>query len=247
MRRPLASIMLVASTMVACTTPQSSGAVTSATPTAGEMLSTAHVETFDETGQSPKYVIHAEWPILDAPTPSLADFNTEAKGVAEAEIDRFREGLLVLPAVPQSEGSDFRLTYSLVQNTDTVVVVHYVIDQYQDGAATSVRYSRTLNYSPTLKRPLVLAELFRPDTNYVTRLAELANEGLKAQGYSRDTSVPLIAPDAAYFEAWLVVPEGLRFVYSPLICCGPAGEGETVVPVEAVRDILDPAFDNLWN
>ncbi|MFH0821251.1 MAG: RsiV family protein [Pseudomonadota bacterium] len=116
------------------------------------------------------------------------------------------------------------------------------------GAAHPVSGYFTVNYDLSIARMVDLADLFLPDSDYVKVISDYCVAELIALKRSDDEWVKKGAgPVEKNFRAWLVVPEGLRVLFSEYqVASYAAGTQDVVVPVSVFKHLLKPERRGLF-
>jgi hypothetical protein len=97
-----------------------------------------------------------------------------------------------------------------------------------------------------------LAQLFRPGSNYLRRLAEVCDEDLRRQfpygrypgGYSISSNGGFsdgVGPKSGNYKSWVFTPDGLVLIFEEYQVVSYAdGEPKVLIPFERQREIIDP-------
>lgn len=183
--------------------------------------------------------------------PAAREFNRRARALVVEEVTPY---LADGPDPEKEKNAHFRdadefhkVSHKVVFASDEVVSVIFYATGYSWGAAHGYHYPLTLNFDLRTGRELKLARLFKPGSNYLRRLARLCEEDLKRQlphGYVHGEITAAgggLEPKAANFDAWVVTPGGLVFIFAEYeVASYSAGEPKVLVPFDALRDIIDP-------
>lgn len=183
--------------------------------------------------------------------PAAREFNRRARALVVEEVTPYLEGS---PDPEKEKNPHFKdadefhkVFHKVVFASDEVVSVIFYATGYSWGAAHGYHYPVTLNFDLKAGRELKLARLFKPGSNYLRRLARLCEEDLKRQlphGYVHGAITAAdggLRPKAANFDAWVVTPGGLVFIFAEYeVTSYSGGEPKVLVPFDALRDIIDP-------
>lgn len=137
--------------------------------------------------------------------------------------------------------------HKVVYATDELVSVLFYVTGYSTPAAHGYHFPVTLNFDLKAGRELKLARLFKPGSDYVRRLARLCEEDLRRQlphGFLHGEVAGAgggLKPAEKTFDAWVVTPGGLVFIFEEYEVAAYAdGEPKVLVPFDGLRDIIDP-------
>lgn len=116
------------------------------------------------------------------------------------------------------------------------------------GAVHSIDHYSTVNYDMRTVRIVDLRDLFLPDSDYLKVISDYCIAELVASKRSEEAWVKEGAgPTERSFETWLVVPEGLRILFSTYqVACFAAGGQEVVVPFSVFERLLKPEKRRLF-
>ncbi len=216
---------------------------TSIPPTQALVLSSVAVS---EDSQAPVYKIRASIPTLQGSADAnVVNFNTALTNLVNSEIDAFKKSVAELPADTPFSGSSFDVTYALMLQRADFWGFQFDFSGYSAGAAHPYHYSRTVNYDLGLGRPLELSELFLPNSNYLTMIAnycsaELSQRDIAFEGFS-DGAIP--TPEN--YRNWSLTPDGLLITFDEYQVAPYAAAPQTVVvpysELETIIDLQGPA------
>jgi hypothetical protein len=139
------------------------------------------------------------------------------------------------------------VSHKVVFASDEVVSVFFYIEGYRWGAAHSFHHPVTFNFDLKAGRELKLAQLFKPGSDYLGTISRLCAEDLVRQreaghlnggGYSRPED---LEPKAKNFDAWVVTPGGLVFIFEEYEVAPYAdGEPKVLIPFDRLKEFINP-------
>lgn len=186
--------------------------------------------------------IHAWYPeFVGFPDGVTRGLNSRIRETTEKAFDTFLEAygieMIEFPELEWSLSLDYTITY-YSEDLVSILIENY---EYSGGAHGNVYYG-VFNYdlrSDNVK-PIVLDDLFKSNTQYLTLLTALNLEDLKQQGASwvLDGSVEELTDALGVFN---ITPRGLLFTFAPYLV-GPYAEGvyEVTIPFNKLKNIIDP-------
>jgi Protein of unknown function (DUF3298) len=213
-----------------------------------------------EKDEEDRYSFSADYPQLD-PESSMAasEANLILSAFVTSELQKFRSLALSTSAhkakmdqAPDPHPScwdDLSITHSAAVIADDLLAVEFRISSYGAGAAHPNHKTQTYNFLLEPSLLLELANLFRPESEYlgilsrycITDLHAHQTPFLKAQRTGETDSWILegAAPKLENFESFLLVKGGLRIFFDPYRVSSYAeGRREVFVPLSEVREVL---------
>jgi hypothetical protein len=206
------------------------------------------------------YTVQVSFPQIKNPL-SLSDkqFNANAKKIAMESVQDFKKNLSqwetsYLPPAIRAKGSTLTITYDLaILNPKQIISVRYHIHTYLVGSAHPSELYSAINYDLIQDKPLSLAHLFQPHSNYLQKIARLANQKIAAQfhkGSNQQTTIfkEGLAPIAKNYAVWNLTPQGIRFTFNASqVVPSVWGPQEIIIPYqqlseEAGNSTLSPCF-----
>jgi hypothetical protein len=215
----------------------------SPTPRTIDSFTLSQVSTSDVLTSPSPLEINVTQPILSGPEAKKAvidAFNSAVDDVIVQAILSFTQDLNLITPVPQAaQGSFIDIGYDVTYATPDVLSVYFGIGFYRANAAHPGSYSKVINFDLKAGTVLALADVFKPGSNYLKAVADLATADLKA----RNT---LDFPEGAQprlenYERWNITADGLRFVFDTYqVMPYVAGPQIVIVPYAALRDVINP-------
>lgn len=203
-----------------------------------------------EDNKKEKYSIDAEYPELTgASNPNADKFNQEVKNLIAKETKGFKEGVAEVSADEDAppdtgNGSDIRIVYDVSLATDDLISVIFDISAYSQGAAHPNNYSQVLNYDLKTGRSLKLADLFKPNSDYLSAISRYAVSDLKKQS-GQDADNEWLergaGPDTDNYLKWNISRKGLAITFDPYQVASYAeGAKHVIVPYSALKEDSKP-------
>jgi hypothetical protein len=165
--------------------------------------------------------------VLDEVTPYL-----ESDGDAEKEKEPFWKGV--------EEYHD--VYHKVVFASDGLVSTLFYVDSYNWGAAHGIHHPVTLNFDLKAGREIKLAQLFRPGSDYLSRIAALCREDLERQfGRGFPFFTGGLGPKPDNYKSWVVTRGGLVLIFEEYQVVAYAdGEPKVLIPFDSLKEIIDP-------
>jgi hypothetical protein len=201
------------------------------------------------------YRINVDYPQVEG----AGKFNALAEGFATKEAADFRAAAGRQPgekdSMPEAADDSLDVRYFVRSATPDLVSVEFQMDYYEHGAAHGSHAFHVINYDAKAGRELRLAELFRPGSDYLKRVSEVAirqvqrwnrdsaeYSGSDGQQYLDDEGIKAGAePKADNYQNWTITPRGLvvTFDYYQLGSYA-AGAQKVILPYAALKDVIKP-------
>ncbi|MDT4955253.1 MAG: hypothetical protein QOJ02_3391 [Acidobacteriota bacterium] len=193
-----------------------------------------------------RYTVKAKYPqatgVLDA---RLEKLNQAIKNLITGEVHGFTKDFHAPEERTFSAGSTFESGYSVVLATNDLVSIDFVIETYFEGAIHGNNNSLVFNYDLNLGRSLSLAELFKPNSNYLKVISDYSIKALRKQ-LTPDPDDDWIGKGASASEEnyknWNITRRGLMITFDPYqVASFAEGPHEVVVPYSVLKNVIDPA------
>lgn len=217
------------------------------------LCGTAHAytlksKTISERGATPRYSVMAQYPVIKGAHNKGAEAvlnENVVKWILE-RTTQFRQDLTAVdPAETASLPGDNRIsiTYAVKVKTDHVLGLSWDVYQEYMGSAHPSEVLLPMMYNLDTGSQIMLADLFKPGSDYLKRLSQFCTQQLTAS--FAGSGYPLfedgLKPTPQNFANFLIRPEGLYFLFNPYqVAPYVAGMQEVVVPYAMVADILQP-------
>lgn len=205
-------------------------------------------KTFAETNKQKLFEITAVYPELTGVEPSVAaNFNKLAKDTVMRRVNEFRKNMMSLTAedlkyTKQLGVNNFLETsYNVELANDNVISVFFQNSDFEGGAHPN-NYSFTLNYDLKNGKELKLADLFKPNSNYLKIISDYSIQKLKTEAgeMSDDEWIKTgAAPEANNFSSWNITDKGVLITFDPYqVAAYAAGPQEVLIPYSQLKNIL---------
>ncbi|HEX8719118.1 MAG TPA: RsiV family protein [Pyrinomonadaceae bacterium] len=199
------------------------------------------------------YTVNAEYPQFEG----AAGFNRAAEAFVAKEVAEFKKDAGRDPGEkdysPDAAEDSLNVTYRVRLVTPELVSVEFPIDYYPHGAAHPSHAFRVINYDQKAGRELSLADLFRPGSDYLKKISEVAVAQLRrwnkdsadysgsgGESYLGDGGITEgAAPKAENYQNWTLTPRGLVVTFDYYQLGSYAAGAQTVVlPYADLKDVL---------
>lgn len=252
---PLPGVVLATPTTVLATPPLPPSAdvtpMPSETPLSPPRLFqqvTLTEESYSENGESPIYTLETNTPVLEgSDDPRALEFNRQAAGIIEELVADFKSGFEYLSDTPMSAGSFFQVTFIQLAPPGDLLSIRFDVDGYSDGAAHPYHLTRVLNFDLEAGQALSLDMLFRPDSDYLTLIADFCSTELA----TRDIGFELgfsggAEPLPENYRNWNLTYEGLLITFDEYqVAPYAAGMQQVLVPFDVLENYFTESFSNL--
>lgn len=217
-----------------------------------ELTSGARVVTKEmkEENKKEKYSVNAEYPELTGTSNSNSGkFNQEVKNLIAKEVKEFKDGVMEASAggdesSDTGNGSDIQIFYDVMLATDDLISVSFEISAYSQGAAHPSNYSQVLNYDLKAGNTLKLADLFKPNSDFLGAISRFSISDLKSQ-FGNDADSEWIergaGPDKDNYLNWNISRKGLVVTFdSYQVASYAEGAKHVIVPFVTLKDVSKP-------
>jgi len=199
-----------------------------------------------------RYTVTAKYPqaLGAARDPRLAKFNQALRGAILKEVVGFTTDFEAPEERMSEVGSYFEAEYNVTLATKDLISVWFGVSTYYEGAAHPNHNSKVFNYDLNTGKELKLADLFKPNSDYLKVVSDYAVKDLTEQlrgemsGDEPDTDWIRegAGPKEENYQSWNLSPKGLEINFDPYqVSSYAAGPKEVVIPLSALKDVLDPS------
>lgn len=205
---------------------------------------TLTAEPYSESGGDPVYTLETNSPVLEgSDDPRVVEFNRQAAFIVQELVDEFKAGFEYLPVEQLSAGSFFQVTFMQLAPAGDILSIQFGVDAYADGAAHPYHLTRTLNFDLERGEVLLLAELFLPDVDYLTFIADFCKAELATREIGFDQGFASGAdPLPENYRNWNLTYEGLLIIFDEYqVASYAAGMQQVLIPYQELSALIDPA------
>jgi hypothetical protein len=200
----------------------------------------------DEEIDNPKLSVTVSKPVLvGKQSPAVDGFNKAVDEIVQDVTGSFKKdyGTLdpsaTLPPEIAKLGSYVDVGYEVLEADPALISIKFVIDWYGAGAAHPNSYSISLNYDLNKGRVLKLADLFKPDADYLKVLADYSTKTLQAAG--RLDFPEGAEPKEENYRSWNVTKYGLQINFDDYqVTPHAVGPQEVLIPYSLLKPIINP-------
>lgn len=198
-----------------------------------------------------RYTIKARYPqaVGAARDARLAKMNRELLKMVTSGVTEFRGYFKTYEKPMGSMGSYYESEYVVTLATNDLVSVAFGISTYGEGAAHPNHHTVTFNYDLRTGKELKLADLFKPNSDYLKVVSDYAIkdliEQIRGEMSGDDPDTDWIregaGPKEENYKSWNLSPKGLEINFDPYqVASYAAGPHEVVIPLSALKDVIDP-------
>ena len=193
-----------------------------------------------------RYTIKAKYPqAIGATDERTQKLNQAIKDLIIEQINAFKKDFEAPEQRMGTLGSYFDTSYTVTLATNDLVSIHFTIDTYFEGAAHPNYNSLVFNYDLKSGRVLNLADLFKPNSNYLKLISDYAIKTL-VKKLGPDSDKDWIEKGAGAtdenYKAWNLTSRGVKVTFDPYQVASYAeGQHEMVIPYSALKGVIDPA------
>jgi hypothetical protein len=202
--------------------------------------------TWDITDKStsPTWSLKAEFPqIIGTLNPQAREFNKTVQGFVSKGISAFKESCREIQgSMPpgMKEESYLLASYRISAAGRSLIGVKLDSEEMISMMAHPRHDIRTLNYDLSTTKPLELASVFKPGSDYLRRIAAFCAEDLRKRDVLQFEEGVL--PLEKNYTTWNLHAEGLLVYFREYqVAAYVFGPQEVFIPYSAIRDVLAPA------
>lgn len=196
--------------------------------------------------EKPKIVISAIYPQLDSfmNTELAEQFNQLVNDIIQFEIADFKykvvaqqnvQAMMPRANIKNNLFIDYNASY-IQSGNENLLSVRFSLQGTISGLAHPFHYHRVLNYNLSTNQILGLSDLFNPDVDYLTFLANYAQAGLSK--HSSKTIIAEGAPKSENFKNWNLKPNGLQITFDEFhTAARDLGTQSIIIPYGSLRPI----------
>lgn len=206
-----------------------------------------NTKTVAETNKPKRFELSAEYPEITGIDASVAaKFNQIVKNRVMKAVDEFRKGMLAQTAedlkyLPQGTNNYIEVSYNVEAANDNFISLSFGDSEFTGGAHPNYA-SFTINYDLKNNRELKLADLFKPNSNYLKVISDYAVADLKKQlkEMTDDKWIKTGAgAKAENYQSWNLTDKGLLINFDPYqVAAYAAGPQEVLIPYDALKNVL---------
>jgi hypothetical protein len=204
--------------------------------------------TMIEKNESKMFEIMVDYPeIAGAGSAGAAKFNQLIKETVMKEVREFRKISLAQAdadsalAVERSGDNFLEMNYRLDFANERILTVVFGSTSY-DGGSRPDQYSLTINFDLKTGKKIELADIFKPNTNYLKVLSDYSIRSLKEklEDMSDDEWLQNGAgAQAENFGSWNITKKGLLINFDPYrVAAYAAGGRQVLIPYSELKGIL---------
>jgi hypothetical protein len=186
-------------------------------------------------------------PQLSGGGPRVENFNKTMNDFVGQRVAGFRKELQpenksARPAADSGRpAGTLDVSYKVLYADRNLVSLIYTTYTYTGGAHGNAA-SASFNYDLKNGKMLTLADLFTPNSGYLTTIAEHCINAIKQRNISDEKWIRGGAgPDRKNYLNWNIVPQGLLITFDAYqVAAYAAGPQEVVVPYSALKEMIKP-------
>jgi hypothetical protein len=199
-----------------------------------------------------RYRVKAKYPqaVGAARDPRLLKMNRELLDFVTSGVTEFRGNFKTYEKPMGPVGSYYESEYVVTLATNDLVSVAFGVSTYGEGAAHPNHNTVVFNYDLRAGRQLKLADLFKPNSDYLKVISGYAvkelTEQIRGEMSGDDPDTDWIregaGPKEENYQSWNLSPKGLEITFDPYqVASYAAGPHEVVIPLSALKDLIDPS------
>jgi hypothetical protein len=217
-------------------------------PPGGLAVATKQIK---EENKKRGYRINAEYPQVEG----AGKFNALAEAFVTKEVSDFRRDAGRKPGeedfTPDASEDSLDIRYFVRLANADLISVEFAVDYYEHGAAHGSHAFHVVNYDAKTGRELKLADLFKPGSDYLKRISEVAIRQVRrwnkdsaeygsGEPYLTEEGITAgAAPDAENYQNWTLTPRGLAVTFDYYqLGAYAAGAQKVVLPYADLKDVI---------
>lgn len=202
-------------------------------------------------GKKPKTFIKSVYPQLEGSENihGITYFNRLVMDILQQEITAFtnnaiqNQKYLSKNTPTKSMRNSLYIDYAasvIKSKKDHIISIRFNIQGYLAGMAHPYHYHKTLNFDVEKGEPLELADLFEPNSDYLTLFANYADETLKKRLPNNEEMIAEgTQPKADNYKNWNIQPNGILITFDEYKVAPYVYGAQTVlIPFSSLTDVL---------
>ncbi len=170
--------------------------------------------------------------------------NKELAAAFDTDIASFKKDVEELCGEVETNCS-FEAGYDTTLATDDLLSFHFEASVYTGGAHPN-SYSKNLTFDVKTGKKIKLAELFKPNSNYLKKISDISVESLRKQlkkiGEGQDPDEEMLRsgtePSNENYSEWNITKKGLLINFDPYQVAAYAyGPQRVLIPFNSLKDI----------
>ncbi len=209
-------------------------------------------KSFSETNKQKLFEITAEYPQLTSDNSAVAaKVNETVKNAVMKDVNQFRSDMLAMTAedlkfMKQLGVNNYlELDYAIEFANDNVISISFSESTFSGGAHPN-HNSFTINYDLKNNKEIKLAELFKPNSNYLKTISDYCIQSLKVklEEMSDDDQIKEGAGALVKnFKSWNITQKGILINFDPYqVAAYAAGPQEVLIPYGKLKSVLRDKF-----
>jgi hypothetical protein len=191
-----------------------------------------------------RYTIKARYPqAVGAGDARIQKLNQAIRDLITGQVNDFKKDFQAPQERTFSSGSTFEAEYSILHSANDIVSIAFIIQTYFEGAVHGNYNSLTFNYDLNSGRVLKLADLFKPNSNYLKLISDYSIKTLTKELPDPDTEWIQKGAGASQenYKNWNITGKGLSVGFDPYQVASYAeGPHEVVIPYRILKNVIDP-------
>ncbi len=194
--------------------------------------------------QTPEYKITLQTPTLaGAADPRVDAFNTQVATIITSYEDDFKNNQLPQALTNTTIAtSSLDVQYQLLSPPGNILSIKFAIEGYVNGYAHPYHFNPTLNFDLEKGKTLTLANLFLPNSDYLTPISNYCANQLKQSnvGFTSDFQSGA-DPKPENYQNWNITSDGLAITFNEYQVAPYASGPQTVtIPYSELKNLIDP-------
>lgn len=172
----------------------------------------------------------------------LKKFNDQIATLIQQAVDDFENNVVSMPPMPVLNGSSFDVQYKLLSQPGNILSIKFEMLGYVNGAAHPYHLNPTFNFDIESGKALLLADLFLPNTDYLTPISKycVTELGKRDIGFTSDFAQGA-DPKPENYKNWNITADGLMITFDEYqVAAYVAGPQAVVIPYGELKSLIDP-------
>jgi hypothetical protein len=190
-----------------------------------------------------RYTIKAKYPqAVGAADARIQKLNQAIRDLITGQVNDFKKDFQTPQERTFSSGSTFEAEYSVLHSASDIVSIAFIIETYFEGAMHGNYNSLTFNYDLNSGKMLKLADLFKPNSNYLKLISDYSVKALTKELPDPDTEWIQKGAGASEenYKSWNITGKGLSVGFDPYQVASYAeGPHEVVIPYSVLKNVVD--------
>ncbi|MBI2641491.1 DUF3298 domain-containing protein [Candidatus Roizmanbacteria bacterium] len=215
---------------------------------------TLNAVTLKQPSDITTYTMNVKYPQVDGVTENRteSELNEAVKSVVLKIVESFKSSTSqnVDSVFGPEAKSELMIDYEVGRATSRVVSIQFKVLENYPGMAHPNNYNVVFNYDVSTQSNIALSQLFKPESNYLQTLSDMAKKDLLTQQKENPDASLFVdegaSPKEGNLQLFILSKDALVLLFNPAtVAPDYFGTMNVSIPYEDFKDSLSPDFSFL--